>query len=59
MRAAIKHFLKTKSHSLNAAHDQITSLDQKKITSHGNFTHFCCWVKTPFEQNSTSGKKKP
>ena len=29
-----------KSHSLNAAHDQKTSLAQKKNISHGNFTRF-------------------
>ena len=31
--SAKKHFSKSKSHSLNAAHDQKTSLAQKKISS--------------------------
>ena len=41
MRHSFKnYFSKSKSHSLNAAHDQKTSLAQKKISSHGNFSHF-------------------
>ena len=35
-----KHFSKSKSHLLNAAHDQITSLAEKKVSSHCSFTHF-------------------
>ena len=37
---SVIQFSKSKSHSLKAAHDQKTSLAQKKISSHGNFTHF-------------------
>ena len=37
-----------KSHSLNAEYEQ--TLTQKKVSSHGNFTHFHYKVKTPPEQ---------
>ena len=47
---SVKHFSKSKSHSLNAAHDQKTSLAQKNISSLGNFTHFHFYVKTPSER---------
>ena len=39
MRHSVKkHFSKAKSHCMIEAHDQKTSLVQKKISSHGNFT---------------------
>ena len=44
-----KYFSKSKSHSLNAAHDQETSLAQKK-SSRGNFTYFRFQVKTASER---------
>ena len=43
-----KLFSKSKSLSLNAAYEQ--TLTQKKVSSHGNFTHFHYKVKTPPEQ---------
>ena len=52
------YFSQSKSHKLIEAHDHKSSLAQKKISSHGNFTlslldQITVWT------NSTSGKKKP
>ena len=52
------YFSKSKSHSLNAAHDQKTSLAQKKISSHCNFTHFRFQVKKSSERIVLPVKKK-
>ena len=45
-----EHFSKSKSHSLNAAHDQKTSLSEK-IVHHESFSHFRFQIKIPREQN--------
>ena len=47
---SVKNFFsKSKSLSLNAAHDQKTFLAQKN-SSHGNFVHFRFYVKTASER---------